>query len=359
MNKNTPSNTDMNSVTPLEKNHLKRMIFNSIRKLNRRKRLSYITISAAAVLMVLLCVGAFLKFNIKSSEISEFVDASDIKGLKNADQVKIIINGDEAIKIDGENTSISYSTSGSKVNVGNSKTLTQKTKENDKVKYNTLVVPYGKRSFLTLSDGSKVWLNSGSKFVYPVNFSEENKRIVYLVEGEAVFDVAHNSKKPFVLMTDNQEIEVLGTVFNVSNYADDANNFVVLKSGSVEVSYPKKSTGFLSKKEKLVITPGTLANINAKTGIVTSSKVNIASYFSWQEGILILNNDKLSDITKRLSRYYNIPITIEGEELKNQTFSGQLDLKDTVEKVIETIKENTKLNYKLINNNLTITNQAN
>ena len=359
MNEHINGNSNENSVTELEKKQLKKTIFNSIKKFNRKKRLAYIAVSTAAAVVAILSISAYLEFNVNSSEISDFVQSSDIKTLKNTDDVKIILNEGEDIKIDGKNTTISYSNSGSKVNVGNSKTLTQKTKVDEKTTYNTLVVPYGKRAELTLSDGSKVWLNSGSKFVYPVNFSEEKKRIVYLVEGEAAFDVAHNAQKPFVMMTDNQEIEVLGTVFNVSNYADDINNFVVLKSGSVQVSYPKKNTGFLSKKEKLVITPGTLANINNKTGAISSKKVNLDHYFSWQDGVLILQNSTLSDIAKRLSRYYNISITIEGDQLKNQTFSGQLDLKDTVEKVIETIKETTKLNYKITKQNVILTNIPN
>ncbi|WP_111707414.1 FecR family protein [Lutibacter citreus] len=361
MSEDSNRKSDTSSITKIEKKLLKESIFNSISKFNRKRQLKIAIISAAASIIVLLGIGAFLKLQMKSSEISEFVKTSDIKDLEHSDKVKIIIDEGEDIKIDGENTSISYSTSGSKVNVGNSKTLTQKTKVDNKVKYNTLVVPYGKRSFLTLSDGSKVWLNSGSKFVYPVNFSDEDKRVVYLVEGEAVFDVAHNAKKPFVMMTDNQEIEVLGTVFNVSNYSDDTTNFVVLKSGSVQVSYPEKGTNLLKKKKKLVISPGRIASINKETRIVTSKKVNIDHYFSWKDGILILENNELSDIVRKLSRYYNIPIHIEDEELKHQTFSGSLDLKDSVEKVIEIIIEagtTTKLNYKITNDNLILINKT-
>lgn len=361
MSQHSNKKFDKNSVTDLEKELLKKSIFTSIKKLKAKKRLKYFTTSAAAVIVMALGVGLHLKLQSKTSEISNFVKSTDVKSIENTNNVKLIIANDKNVKIDGENTSISYSKTGSKVNIGNSQTLTQDTNNQNTTKYNTLVVPFGKRSFLTLADGSKVWLNSGSKFVYPVNFSKESNRVVYLVEGEAAFDVAHNPKKPFIMMTENQEIEVLGTVFNVSNYSDDTNNFVVLKSGSVQVSYPEKHNSILNQKKKIIIKPGQMANINKATKLVTAKRVNTDHYFSWKDGVLILDNSNLNYITKKLSRYYNIAITIDDEQLKKQTFSGHLDLKDAVEKVIETIIEAgtaENLNYKITNNNLILTNKT-
>ncbi|GAA4233729.1 hypothetical protein GCM10022291_11520 [Postechiella marina] len=361
MNQDLNRNPDNNSVTELEKKLLKKSILNSIKAYKAKRRLRYFSLTAAATIVVALGVFTFFKVYKNAPEISNFVNTADIKELKNSDKVKLVLQEGDDIKIEGENTSISYSTQGSKVDIGDAKTLTQDTKVKNKVKFNTLIVPYGKRSALTLSDGSKVWLNSGSKFVYPVNFSEDDKRIVYLVEGEAAFDVAHNAEKPFIMMTEHQEIEVLGTVFNVSNYSDDTNNFVVLKSGSVQVSYPEEDANLLQEKKKLVITPGRMANINKETKKVTSRRVNTDHYFSWQKGILIFENSELNYIVRKLSRYYNIPIKIEDEALKKQTFSGSLDLKDSVEKVIETIIEagvTAKLNYEKTNDNLILINQT-
>ena len=119
--------------------------------------------------------------------------------------------------------------------------------------YNTLIVPYGKRSQLQLADGSKVWLNSGSKLVYPVTF--EGKRREVYIEGEAIFDVAHNAKQPFIVLSKDHEIEVLGTLFNVSNYLDDESISTTLKNGSVQIRY--KTDSFLKGRKVLKIVPGT------------------------------------------------------------------------------------------------------
>lgn len=147
-----------------------------------------------------------------------------------------------------------------------------------------------------------------------------------------------------MVLSENQEIEVLGTVFNVSSYADDDDNFVVLKSGSVQVAYKKELVSNKSS-QKMVITPGTMANINLESNHVSSKQVNVNQYFSWKDGVLILKNNNLSYIMRRLSRYYNIPITIEDEALAKETFSGYLDLKDNAEKVIQTIKQTSNLDY--------------
>ncbi|TYA92283.1 DUF4974 domain-containing protein [Seonamhaeicola marinus] len=155
------------------------------------------------------------------------------------------------------------------------------------------------------------------------------------------------------MFTKDQEIEVLGTVFNVSSYPDDTNHFVVLKSGSV-----KLKSGLLEKRKLLgnkynerIITPGTKANFNLKNHLITEKQVNVEDYFAWINGVLIVKNDDLEHITKRLSRYYNVSISIENDEIKEETFSGYLDLKENIVKVLDVLKESTKLNYQIDDTN--------
>tara|TARA_R110002049_G_scaffold264831_1_gene440970 strand:+ start:3714 stop:4778 length:1065 start_codon:yes stop_codon:yes gene_type:complete len=353
MDNNIKDNNNLSVVSSEEKQQLKKRIFQSIGKIKRRRRLQYVS-GVAASITILFFIGIYSYKQSQDTSITKFVNASEKPGFNNSDQVTIILNEGKNINLDGEDASITYSKTGAKVNVDGTDTYTQKTEKNGKVTYNTLLVPYGKRSMIMLSDGSKVWLNSGSRLVYPVVFNT-NKREVYL-EGEGIFDVTHDVSHPFVVLSENQEIEVLGTVFNVSSYADDDDNFVVLKSGRVQVAY-KEDMVFDKNKQRLVIAPGTMANINLKSNKVSSKQVNVNQYFSWKEGVLILKNNNLSYIMRRLSRYYNIPIAIEDEALANETFSGYLDLKDNVEEVIQTIKQTSNLNYKKTKTNTILINK--
>lgn len=349
--KNT-SNVKFLPITKLEKTDLKNKIFKSVRKNKSRKlRIKY-GFGIAASVMLMMASGDY--FNETSTEsIIDFVNSSNIIKSNSVDKVVLVLGEGKYLKIDEKNSGINYSTTGEEVKIGNKKTVNQNTYKNSKVVYNTLLVPYGRRSKIKLSDGSLVWLNSGSKLVYPAVF-KGNKREIYL-EGEAIFDVVHQKSNPFIVISQNQEIEVLGTVFGVTSYFDEKTINTVLKSGSVQISYHNDLL-FPSESDKMKISPGTIARFNKKSRGIVSEKVNVDSYFSWRDGVLVFNNNDLQFIMKRLSRYYNIEIEISNELLANdrETFSGYLDLNEDINKVIENIKESTNMSYKFIENKIII-----
>ncbi|WP_158655283.1 FecR family protein [Flavivirga eckloniae] len=350
MKKDSLKNINPQPFSEQEKKQLKERIFHSIHALNRKKRRLQYTLKIAASITVLMGTGLYIMYNNEKPSITDFVKSSKGINVNESNKVTLILANNEDVNIEGDSTSISYSKTGEKVNIGNSKTIAQKTSKNKKAAFNTVLVPYGKRSKIKLSDGSLVWLNSGSKLIYPALF-ETDKREVYL-EGEAIFDVTHNANSPFMVLSQNQKIKVLGTVFNVSSYPDEDNNFVVLESGSVHITYDEN----LSNKS-MTISPGTKANVSIKTKKVSSKIVDVNHYFAWRDGILVLKKHDLQYIMKRLSRYYNVPITIQDKDLAKQTFTGYLDLKEDVEKVIEIISKTTDLKYKKINHNqINITN---
>lgn len=326
-----------------EKQELRSRILNSANSIIKQKRKRKIKnlvgyVSAACFLFVL---GLFL-FMKQSSEpsLEDFVRTIPDSTLKNFDQVTLVLDG-EKINVDSENSSIKYSSSGNNIQIGNGKVVNQQIERNSKTVFNTMIVPYGKRGNLILSDGTKVWVNSGSKLIYPAVFNGD-KRQVYL-QGEAIFNVAHNKNKPFKVFSDNQEIVVLGTVFNVSAYADDAVSYTVLKTGSVRIKYHKNN-------KFLKIEPGDMASYNAKTEELNSIQVDPDDYFSWREGFLTLNNNSLRDIATKLSRYYNVEIKFVHDFPENPTFSGRLDLKNEVDSVLETINKTTPIKYQWENN---------
>lgn len=329
-----------------EKRLLKNKINTSItdyRNKRKKRRIGYYITAAAAVTIVFFSVRYTNNYQ-NSSAIKNYVDATDINIDKDGD-VKLVLNDKEEVKITEKASSITYSNSGGEVDINNSKKVEQSSENT----FNTIIVPYGKRTKITLSEGTKVWLNSGSKLTYPVVFNGD-KREVHLT-GEAIFDVKHNKKQPFYVVTEDYDIKVLGTVFNVSSYGDDFYTSTALERGSVEIKYQGNS---IFGKSSIKITPGTLAVYNNKTKKIRSSRVDVTKYMSWRDGKFIFKKQRMDMIVKKLSRYYNVAISIESEELKKQTFSGHLDLKDSVEKVMEVLKQSTDLKYKIENGKFVI-----
>lgn len=345
MNKKKTTNIDFTSLSDSEKVALKSKIYKSVDRLKQRRLHIRYAIGTAASIAALLTLGLYFNRPVETS-ITDFVKSAKKVDVNSSDKVVLILNKGENVEVEEDSSDISYSATGEKVNVGGSKVVDQSATSSEKETiFNTVLVPYGKRSNLRLSDGSMVWLNSGSRLVYPAVFKGD-KREVYL-EGEAIFDVAHDADHPFMVLSESQEIEVLGTVFNVSNYLDDTRVNTVLKSGSVKIQYRSDVAGRVA--ENIKITPGTLASYDKKNRKVTSEKVNVDHYFSWREGVFIFKNDNLEHIMKRLARYYNVNIEIENPTLAGETFSGYLDLREDVEKVIGIIKETTPLEYTQIN----------
>ncbi|WP_109098428.1 FecR family protein [Aquimarina sp. AU58] len=333
-------------LTEEEKRLLKNKINTSVmeyRSKRKNRRIGYYITSAAAITVIFFSTK-YTNIYQNSSAIKNYVDATDINIDKDGD-VKLVLNDKEEVKITEKTSSVTYSSSGGEVDINDSKIIEQSLENT----FNTVIVPFGKRTKITLSEGTKVWLNSGSKLTYPVVFNG-SKREVHLI-GEAIFDVKHNKKQPFYVVTDDYDIKVLGTVFNVSSYNDDDYTSTALERGSVEIKYKGNS---IFGKSSIKITPGTLAVYNNKTKKIRSKRVDVTKYMSWRDGKFIFKKERMDMIVKKLSRYYNVVISIESEELKMQTFSGHLDLKDSVEKVMEVLKQSTDLRYKIENGKFVI-----
>lgn len=350
-NKDSDNKVKFLPITEDEKADLETRIFTTIQK-NKSKKLRIRLMLGVAASMALLGGIGFYFFNAPSRtpSIIDFVKTTNSVHQENSNKVTLILGEGDELRIDEETSEISYSNTGKNITIGTVQTISQEVVKNEKPVYNTLMVPYGKRLKTELSDGSLVWLNSGSKMVYPVVFSGD-KREVY-IEGEAIFEVSHNKEKSFFVISENQVIEVLGTVFGVTTYADETYINTVLKSGSVQISYHDSTTQ--EETDKIKISPGTKASYDKRTNGIVSEKVDVDTYFSWREGLFIFKNDDLRFIMKRISRYYNVQVDISDEISTSETFSGYLNLNEDIDKVLTSIKESTDLEYKHTENGITI-----
>lgn len=314
--------------TPTEKKQLGDRIDNSI-ALYKRKRL-LLRISSAAVLLLTLGISAVLTTN-RESTLKSFAQSSN--AVLPTDNTRLILSGNEEIQIGANESKIEYVGSGKQIHI-NATDNEQQVVTSSESAFNTVIVPNGKRTQITLSDNSTIWLNSGSKLIYPAKFAKE-VREVYL-EGEAIFEVSHNREQPFYVITKNVEVKVLGTVFDVCAYNDDATTSTVLEKGSVELKYNNNS---LLNKQKVVMTPGTIAVYDPIVRQLEQSKVNTHVYTSWREGYFVFEKQSLSEILKKISRYYDVSIELQDNTLESETFTGNLDLRNSAVQVLEVIGE--------------------
>lgn len=329
--------TPKNRWSALEKKQLRSRIQHSIEVISRRKKTTnWVT---AASFLILAISGAVWYNQLNSaSELADF--ANSIHENKNDSITRLVLSENHQIEIPEVESDIQYNTKGEEIAIGANQTVQQKL-EPVKPIYNTLTVPYGKRAKITLSEGTQVWLNSGSKMVYPAVFAA-NKREVY-IDGEAIFSVTKNADKPFVVQSRQFDIEVIGTIFNIQAYSDDENSSAVLAQGSIKLV---RQTNAFRTAENKVITVGEMVTFNAKEEKFHLQKVNPADYLSWHYGYYVFRSETLENILKRISRYYNIEIDLKDTKLAQVTFSGRLDLKNSPEEVLNTIKRTTPLNFK-------------
>lgn len=208
----------------------------------------------------------------------------------------------------------------------------------DGLEINQLSVPYGTHANVTLSDGTQIYINAGSKLIYPRTFNGKRREV--LLEGEAYLEVAHDERRPFIVKTgENLNVRVLGTCFNVRTYRDEEGASVVLADGSVEVSMADCGELIrLKPNERLV---------KDRTGIHVN-EVDVAEYISWKDNMWIIKSKQASEIFRQLERYYNCSIHADNE-VKQRLLSGKLNLTPDVREVIENICLLLSLRYRYVN----------
>jgi len=221
--------------------------------------------------------------------------------------------------------------------------------KSDKLVFNALTIPYGKTFHLVLSDGTKIHLNAGSSLKYPVKFIHGKERQVFL-EGEAFFDVAKDAKHPFIVNSNKLNIRVLGTSFNINSYPEDDNINTVLVEGSVSI-YPEDES--YKNNTSSLLKPGYKASWNKNKKEINLDKVDTNIYTAWTKGKLIFLDMPFKNIRKKLERKYNVKIINNNEILENNTYNAVFDI-ETIEQVLETLNENFPIEYKIIENQITI-----
>ena len=291
------------------------------RVLSYRKFVGY---AASIVALLFICLGAY--YLLSESKLPETELTADIiDSLSKSGQVQVLPDGKQAVGLDKNNAEIRVNEDGTVI-VDDKLVAASR---GEKISMNQIVVPYGKRSKIILPDGSSLWINSGSCISYGSDFTTNRK---LNVQGEVYLDVQKDSIHPFVVRTNHLEVRVLGTAFNVTDYAKDSETSVVLVRGSVDVKVDNKDKKRLVPNQRL----------SAGNGEISVNEVDVYSYICWKDDIMNFDGQKLSSILKSLSRYYNIKIEIIGN-LGDEKCFGSLDLNSTLDEVLESISITTPL----------------
>jgi len=220
-----------------------------------------------------------------------------------------------------------------------------KKQQEEHVVMQTISSRQGMLTQFDLADGTKVWLNSGSVLEFPNSFTG-NLREVKLT-GEAFFKVTKNEKQPFLVHAKNLDIEVLGTSFNVVSYDDEQQAEVVLVEGKVKLSDEKDHL----KLKFGVMHPGQKAVYKEDTRKVESQDVDIEKYIAWRDGNLIFRDDKMEDVAKRLSRWYNVEIAINDPEIKSYTYKATFR-NETLRQVLNLLKISAPIDVNVTQNKM-------
>jgi len=206
--------------------------------------------------------------------------------------------------------------------------------------YNVLTTPRGGKYQLILADGTKVWLNAGSTIKFPVDFAS-NERVVEF-SGEAYFEVAHDARRPFKVVSTGQVVQVLATHFDINAYQDEDAVKTTLLEGSVKV-YGKSRTS-TSAAAEMIIKPNEQAVF--KNDQLSKQTVDADEFVAWKNGLILFRNADIHDVMRKISRWYNVEVEYQGQ-IGNDTYNGEIPRNAAFSEVLKILKLddiNVKLN---------------
>lgn len=314
------------------------------------RQMRWVKLTAAAAIFIALAVGAYFYLAPQpnypvATSVKKVNDIAPPLGTKAvltlADGTKIVLDstGNGILAVQG-NVKITKQGIGGVSYMGTPA---------GKVSYNTLSVPRGSRPLnLTLSDGTRVWINVGSSLTYPTAFTGKERKVT--MTGEAYFEVAHNPSMPFLVQHNDATVKVLGTHFNVNSYEDESTERITLLEGSVRVSQGT-SSGLLK--------PGQQARINndGNNGIKIVNDVDMNEVMAWKDGKFMFDkNTDIYTIMRQVSRWYNVDVEYQGKI--NQRFWGAISKDVNVSQVLKILEAAGGIKFKVKENKIIVMSES-
>jgi len=313
----------------------------------RRMSKKWIGVAAASVIILLLA-GVFYLTKTEATQNRLVKNERAASSLKN----DILPGGNKALLTlaDGSTIILDSAQNGTLSNQGNIKIIKlddgqlaydkSAVSGSTEVLYNTISTPKGGQYQLTLSDGSKVWLNAASSLRFPATFSGNERKVE--LTGEGYFEVAHNPSKPFIVTKNNVEIKVLGTHFNVNAYDDEDVIKTTLLEGSVRVTKGNKST-LITPGEQAVVSnsSSTMFSINVK------KDVDLDEAVAWKNGKFIFQDADIKSIMRQLEHWYDVSVIYDDKEVTNEEFVGSISRNVNISQILQMLEKTGAVKFEI------------
>ncbi len=305
----------------------------------------------AAILLLPLCAGYFLLQKPALQGVPEPLNVAAVI-LPGSPKAILTLADGSVVDLKGSESFLLQEKDGTHI-AKDSAVLSYKTEEQSDTNqhepvYNKVEIPRGGEYSLVLSDGTLVYLNAMSSLRYPVSFTG-NTREVELC-GEAYFQVEKDADRPFIVKTQDVEIQVLGTEFNVSAYREDKSVKTALVEGSVQLTTRQS-------QEPLILKPSQLAKFCKSSGKTSVKKVDVSMYTAWKDGMFDIRDWHLENIMTYLSRWYDINVFYQNEELKKMKFGCYITRYSRIEPILELLEKTGKIHASLKGNTIVFTNK--
>ena len=242
-------------------------------------------------------------------------------------------NGEQVVLADNNTVIVEDSLSGKIEQVD--KALVYQTESSMKEeRFNVLEIPNGGEFQVTLADGTKVWLNAGTKLTYPIAFVGKERRV--RLEGEGYFEVERDENKPFIVEINGMEVKVLGTSFNLRSFAADNRSTAILVSGKIEVRTPT---------ECIKLSPNQRVDLLIGENKLDVREVDAATYSAWTKGRFVFRRERLETILDDVSRWYNVTVFYEQSSVKDILFSGIMERYADISQTLEMLERTGKVSF--------------
>jgi hypothetical protein len=332
------SKESYNTKSGIYKNFINQNRYPTIKKSIRKSKTSvfYKYMSIAATLLIPLLI-VYILLNLTRNSF----DSNQLSQQINPGKSTAILYTADGKIIDLEKTDfIINDKNGTVIENKNNKLIYKKdsiTQIKQKERLVKTVVPRGGEYYIELSDGTKAWLNSESSIEHPVVFTKK-KRVVK-VKGEVFFEVSHDKERPFIVITDNTKVEVLGTKFNIRAYEKESYTAITLVEGIVRSTAGNNSSVTLEANQQFVY--------DKKLQEYKTTTVDVGLYTFWKDGLFVFEKQKLEDILNTISRWYDVDIVYYNDKSRNILFSGRLKRYENAENLLNIFKKMENIKFEI------------
>ncbi len=210
--------------------------------------------------------------------------------------------------------------------------------------FTEIVAPPKHNTQITLPDGTQVWLSPESKLKYGQNYGRKIRNVI--LDGEGYFEVTKNQEKPFTVETGHLKVKVLGTSFNLEAYSNEPMVRTTLVRGSLQIE-----SELISKE--VLLSPGDRVSVDVNSRQLTSEKVNTEIYRLVKDGMIIFKRNTLSEVCRKLERWFMIPVEFNGTDNQDLLFTAKFQ-DESVEKILKILNLTIPINYQILNEKIVI-----